>query len=566
MISFLKGLQGRQKDNITPMAGLAAPDLGAFGIKDGWSYVPPLTLPTEYAELKKTDEAAFNQKLSEALEPYRAQFATPYAAGAPFIELAQSNVLFPMMEWNWPVRRYILEQCHLAWERNPDAKQIVRLNKLFSVQNGMMRSYRSKAVEDVIEAFCCHPYNPIAEYEKSFIDALCSDGELFIRYSVGGQKNEHGIETGEEGEVVITPLRPWYIQWIQANPKNFRDVYSYRYSGSVSDSSGLNFDTFVEDIPADEIEHIAINRLPYEQRGRPELFVVLPYLEAHKRWLEDRARQNAFRGAVYHFRLSNATPAQVAAFQSAFRKPMMAGSSLVTNDQVESKTMEQLVGAGDASEDGRQIRLKVATGAGLAEYMLADGSNANLASATAQALPAIKTFGEWQDTIRDVFSRIFKRVIEENIKAGILPEQVQEEDKNGNIVMGDDGQPNMIDTCDAFDITYTDLESLDKMTAVQALLATTNAGLMSEKTATGLMPWPLDYAEQQAQIESEKQASMDSMLSGKTPIPPGIDPATGQPGQPILPPDERMGKGMTMPPQNGGEEQPQDNEKEYANG
>jgi hypothetical protein len=539
--AFIKRNTQNPESTEFPFGQSVQPSYEPWRIQDGNTYAQPAVIPQHIAEMRNSDNPAerdaFNKYITEALEPFRTQFATPYAQGAPFSELGFTTVLLPLMEWSWSARRYVLEQCHLAWERNPLAKGAVRYNRLFSVQNGHAMTYHNDKVEDILEAFRSDPRNNVKELDKMAVETLNIDGEIFIRFFVGGGENG-----GESGEVVITPLRPWYIQWIKANPQNFRDIESYRYSGTVSDGSGLNTETYNEDIPADQIHHVAVNRLIYEQRGRPELFSILPYLQGHKRWLEDRARQNAFRGAVYDVSLKNATPGQVAARAAAYKKPMMAGTVNIHNDNETFQVLEQLVGASDAAEDGRQIKLQAAVGMNLPEYMLADGSNANLASATAQQLPAIKSFAEWKDIMIDQFWKpIFNRVIDENIAAGLLPEQVPMTRSDGKPVIDEEtGEPEFIDVHDAYEVSYSSDENIDQLNAVQAILAAVNAGLMSEQTATGEMPWGLEYDIEQERIGVENQKSMNDMLSGKTPIPPGINPATGQPGMPQMPDDNSI--------------------------
>lgn len=518
----------------TPLAEFAgaqiAPELGpAWRVMDGIDYAQPPVIAAHIAE----EPELRDKYLREALEPYRTQFGSPYAQGSPFRELGFSTVLNPLMEWDWTTRRYVIEQCHLAWERHPLAKIAVRMSRVFSVQNGHAMTYTNPEVEKVLEAFRDEPMNNVRDLDKMALEALHLDGEMFIRFVEGG-----GDQGGVPGQVVIVPLRPWYIQWIKANPANFRDIESYQYVGSIADGSGTEVETYNEAIPAGEVHHVAINRLPYEQRGRPELFAVLPYLQGYKRWLEDRARQNAFRGAVYDVSLRNASAGQVAARASAYRKPMMAGTVNVHNDNEVFSVMEQLVHASDASEDGRQIRLMVAAGMGLPEYMLSDGSNANLASATAQQLPALKTFAEWKDIMIDQFWRpIFDRVIRANVEAGVLPEMVGLCRTDGEPVMGDDGQQETVSVYDAYEVSYGEDDQLDKLNAVSALLAAVNAGIMSDQTATENMPYGLEYSVEQERINAERAKSMGDMMAGRVPMPPGVDPATGLPGLPGLPPE-----------------------------
>lgn len=539
-----------------------APVFGPWNIPDGLEmYGLPRIMPghiedaiAEEAKIGGGKVTKAWATLVEATPPFQAQFASPYAQGTPVFELGSVN---PLFEWNWQTRRYVLEQCHVAYERNPLAAAIVDYFVTFSVQNGFNLTTQNKDVADLLNAFIDNPYNAVRELDKSLVASLKIDGEIFIRFFEGG-----GDEGGERGETVIVPLRPWGVQWIHANPDNWRDVIEYRYSTSISDGSGLGWKVYNEDIPAEQVLHVAINRLPYEQRGRPDLFKILPYLSAYKRWLEDRARQNAFRGGVLDVTLSNGNPGQVAAKIASYKKPAMAGSVFVHNDNEVIQVLQQLVGASDAAEDGRRLLLMIAAGARLPEYFLADGANANLASTTSQALPAMRAFADVQDImINQVWKPVFKRVIQSAVDAGLIPEMVECQSADGEPDTEMDGTAKEpIKAVDAFDITYTDLESTDITATVQAILSTMNANLMSEQTASGLMPWDLDYKQEQSLIDAEQTRRADAMLSGQRPMPPGIDPMTGMPGMPMMPadpntaPDEMSGDEEKNAPADGSED------------
>lgn len=542
-----------------------APLFGPWNIPDGLEmYSLPRVMPGHIEDAIAAEAEVGSQKtakawatLIEATPPFQAQFASPYSQGAPVFEVGSVN---PLLEWNWVTRRYVLEQCHIAYERNPLAAAIVDYFVTFSVQNGFNLTVQNKEVGDLLNTFIDNPYNSVRELDKSLVASLKIDGEIFLRFFEGG-----GDEGGESGETVIVPLRPWGVQWIHANPDNWRDIISYRYSTSISDGSGLGWKVYNEDIPAGDVLHIAVNRLPYEQRGRPDLFKILPYLSAYKRWLEDRARQNAFRGGVLDVTLSNATPGQVAGKIASYKKPAMAGSVFVHNDNEVIQVLQQLVGASDAAEDGRRLLLMIAAGARLPEYFLADGANANLASTTSQALPAMRAFADVQDIMRNqVWMPTFKRVVQSAVDAGVIPEFVECQNADGTPDTELDGTAKeLIAAVDAFDITYTDLESTDITATVQAILSTMNANLMSEQTASGLMPWDLDYKDEQAKIDAEQTRRAQAMLSGQRPMPMGIDPATGLPGEPVIPadpnaaPDETSGDEEKDAPADGdGEDNP----------
>ena len=490
---------------------------GPWQILDGVSYDLPLPMPARVAE---SDEATQKAWLGEASTAFRHQFGTPYVNQAPF----SPATISPLEEWDINTRRNILEQTHLAEERNPLAKAAIAYIKLFVVQKGHNITYRNQEVREVLDRFRDNPENNVRVADGEMLRSLLIDGELFVRYFEGD-----GTE-GAEGEVVIAPLMPWGIQWIKHAPGFIKRVISYRYEIAQDDGTGQVVNTSDEDkdIPAGEVLHVAINRSWYEQRGRPELFSILPYLRSYKEWLENRARQNFWRGALlWWVKLIRATPGQVTAKLAQYKKPPAPGSIAVTNENEEWTQFQSNIGAGDAKDDGRAMRLMVAAGMKLPEYFLADGANANLASATAQQVPALRSFGEFQDIMAEqVWTPIYRRVLEAAIDAGLLPEEIEEQDADGEPIKGpkgengENGEIKMIPTLEAFGVVYAPLEQDDPGTLVNALAVANNSGWVSDESATALLPWGLDYAVEQRRIDAERQKMMDDMAGGLIPMPP----------------------------------------------
>ena len=384
-------------------------------------YSLPLVVPDWATEEQRTNLIVSAVKEANAL--YHFAFDRPYLYKDNPLALPTAD---PLREWTWQTRKEVISRCHLAWERNPLANAAVGLTTLFSVGEGMTVTYSNKDVEAVIEEFRGNIENAVEQYEKQFSDSLQVDGELFIRF-----------HKSEDGQTVITCIPPWQILWIETERGFNRRVVSYHRQGDQNNGVPGDFEYLDEDIPADEIIHVAINRLPYETRGRPEIYRILPWLKAYKDWLEGRARQNHWRGAIlWDVSIKDATPGQVGAKRAQYKQPPSPGSLLVHNDRETWSSVESKVGASDVSEDGRQIKLMNAVGLKLPEYMLSDGQNSNLASASAQQLPALRKFVDYQDVqVYQVWTPIYKRVIENAIDAGILPEMVEEQDDDGEPIL-----------------------------------------------------------------------------------------------------------------------------------
>jgi hypothetical protein len=284
--------------------------------------------------------------------------------------------------------------------------------------------------------------------------------------------------------------------------------------------------------------HVAINRHSYELRGRPDLFVILPWLRAHKEWMEDRIRQNKWRGALlWWVKIAAAIPGLIAQKVVQYRKPPTPGSVWVTSDKEEISALTNPVGANDVSEDGRQIKLQVAVGVGLPEYMLSDGENANLASATAQQLPALWKFVDAQEIMREqVWLPILKRVIQGAVSEGGLPAQVRLEDDEGQAILDSEGQEQLVPPTDAFSVEYHDLQSDDPKTVAEALTMDLTNGLVSQQTAMTKRGYDPD--KERKLMDREEQQQRDKVGQGTQITPDSIGlPSDGQGDLAPMPPD-----------------------------
>lgn len=477
-----------------------------------------------YASLKPADKARILEDLYSRFE-----FDTPYARSYQNEKLGVPGTFTLLREWFWTERMDVLERAHQAWERNPLAKAGVSWTTRFAIGSGGTLTYKAQAVKEVLDEFINDPLNSFQSYEREFCDALQVDGEIFLRFF----KSSNGYTT-------FRPIRPWHIQWITSNPQDYKDIQTYHYVYIIYQDQPGASQLGIEDVPADEILHVAINRLPYEMRGRPDLFAILPWLKAYRDWLEERARINCRKSVYYHVKLKNAQSGQVAAMQAKFRQPPPPGSIIVTNDNVEWIVLEANIRAGEASEDGRQIKMMALMGLQIPEYFTGDGAEANLATATAQALPALKKFSDYQDILADqVWAPLFKRVIANAVKAGRItgdpvPDKddevmLQMIDTNGNPVTDETtGEPKMIKSCDAFEYAYPQIEEKDPFNLAKALQVASGSGWISDETATSEMGY--DYAKEQKNLEAEAAKRLERAMN----TPRGFNPD----GTPLPPKDQ----------------------------
>ena len=476
--------------------GAVAPNTQTF-IDDGVDYSMPLVVPEWATPEQKA--AIVKTYIAEAESTFHFQFDRPYRYSE---NLSQFPTADPLREWDFVTRKAVLARCHMAWERNPLANAAIALTTYFSVGDGLTVTYRNEQVEKILEEFRLNPENAVQQYEKSFCNDLQLDGELFIRFF----KNDE--------QVVIVPLPPWEIDWIRTERGFRKRARGYHQLGGQTDGTPGDFENIDDEIPAANVLHIAINQCSYETRGRPELFRILPWLRAYKDWLEGRARQNHWRGALlWWVKLIGGTPSQVVTKRAQYKQPPPPGSLIVSNDKEEWSEVSNKISAADVAEDGRQIKMMTAIGAQMPEYMLSDGANANLASATAQQLPALRKFSHFQDIMLwQVWQPIYQRVLETAIEAGLLPAEVEEQDAEGEPVLDADSAPKRIPAIEAFDLAAPELEEEDPKTLAEALKIAVGYGWASNETSSGRMGF--DWQIEQKKIRREEQADLERQAAG----------------------------------------------------
>lgn len=159
-------------------------------------------------------------------------------------------------------------------------------------------------------------------------------------------------------------------------------------------------------------------------RGRPMLYDPSRDIESYQMFLLYRQRLNFARAALAVVRRHvGKTPAQVRAFADRIKsgtftradsksmrwQMQMPGVGIDVTDDVELQFPSHNLGATEASEDGRSLRLLIACWFGLPEYLVSsDASNANFSSTLVAENPGIKALQSFQRYIADEFARLFR--------------------------------------------------------------------------------------------------------------------------------------------------------------
>lgn len=464
----------------------------------------------------------------------RFEFDSPYARYYNIEKLGVPGKFTLLREWTWPERFDVLERCHQAWERNPLARAGIEWTNHFVIGNGGQISYHAKEVEDVLEEFREDNVNDIKAAEREYCTGLQVDGELFTKF----YKNR-------QGRTQIVPIRPWHIHWIDTAKGNYKQPVSYHYVYTIYRSAPGQSDFGTDDVPVSQLMHVAINKFAYELRGRPDIFSILPWLKAYRDWLEERARINRRKTLYYTLTLKNASPSQIASTESQFAVPPPPGSILILNENMKLESVESHISAEQALEDGRQIKLMAISGMLLPEFYFADGANSTLASATAQSLPALRKFDDYQDVLeKRVWIPIYRRVIQNAIDAGRIPEEVAEVDDSGK----ETGKK--ISPLKGFSYEYPEIKEKDPKNLADALQIATMSGWASKTTASVKMGFDPNKEKQLIALEARETPGLVTPTAPQKPGEEKVIPSN-KPAMPFSPdqPQGQMQDRQLMPSQ-----------------
>jgi hypothetical protein len=308
--------------------------------------------------------------------------------------------------------RELLREAYLAYSTHPLAYAVIEQSVNFVLGGGARVVAADKRAQRWLDAFWHDPENALDQRIYSLCTELFLFGEQFVRFFVDPVS----------GRVVVRQLDPLDIVAIETDPQDVERVLRYRYAPPQSVATGSDLLATGEWIDAGEIARFTVNRASNALRGRSDLAPLLPWLRRYRDWLTDRVRQNRYKGSfIYDVTVQGADKSSLDQLRAEYAAaPPEPGTVLFHNETEEWKAVQPQIGAGDVRDDGRAIRLMIAAGAMIPEHYLAEGGNANRATAAEMGLPAIKRMQRRQEQFRQVLVTICRRVFEEGVRFGAI--------------------------------------------------------------------------------------------------------------------------------------------------
>lgn len=219
---------------------------------------------------------------------------------------------------------------------------------------------------------------------------------------------------------------------IETDPEDVEKVIRYWVQSRVKENE-------FRSVEAKNMLHIKLNADSDQKRGEPFMQSIMSLIRHYEQWLENRILLNKMRSAIVLIKKVEGTPTEVQNAANKIpnatntasgetKKQMVRGGTMITEGPGVTYRMEAPnINANDVKEDGRNIKLSMAAGTNLPEYVLGDASNANFASTLVAESPFVKSIQSWQIFLEYYMCQMFKMVIERAVEAGVLEAPSDEE-------------------------------------------------------------------------------------------------------------------------------------------
>ena len=302
-----------------------------------------------------------------------------------------------------------LEDTLNAWRKSFMVRRIVNLTRSYVVGSGISISSADDDVAAFVTAFWTHPKNRIARRLGPICDQLSRDGELFpilFTNAIDGMSYLR-FKTARQIRAVITDPQDYehelsYTEtlptsedrtWVSPNhPSAFPSL-------SPSDRPREGGDGGGSPLPPLML-HWAVNKPLDATRGESDLTPILPWALRYSEWLKDRVRLNRQRTRAAMLDILVADDTQVEGKRRQLRTSNPVEAGIYVHGPGEEVTMHGLnINAGQAEEDGKVLRLAIATGSNLALHYLGEGESTNYSTAKEMGEPTARFFADRQQDI-----------------------------------------------------------------------------------------------------------------------------------------------------------------------
>ena len=291
-----------------------------------------------------------------------------------------------------------------AWRKSFLIRQVVRLTTNYVVGDGIGLSSELVSVEKFIRRWWDHPMNLMDLRLPKMCDEFTRTGELFPVL----------FPSKFDGMTYIRFIPARQINEIETNPEDLEDEWAYHRLGTLKNVQGKWWKSARVAKPGEPVVlHYAVNRPIGAVRGESDLLPILPWSKRYTAWLKDRVRLNRARveGGLWDVTIDDDT--KVLDIQKKYKESPPEHGSVIVHSKGETwKPIGLNINSADVKDDGKVLRLAVATGAGIPLHFMSEGESATKATAEFMGGPTFRHYRQRQKyfgwMLKDIISHAYR--------------------------------------------------------------------------------------------------------------------------------------------------------------
>jgi hypothetical protein len=271
-----------------------------------------------------------------------------------------------------------------AWRKNFMARRIVTLTSDYVVGDSIKIMSKIPDVQQFIDEWWNHPLNRMSLRLHGMCNELTRSGEL---YPVLFPHDVKGFPY-----IRFIPARQ--IDEIRTNQDDIEHELGYHRLPNAFQLKGKWWRSrYSRENGEPFMLHYAINRAIGAKRGEGDLVPILPWLRRYTGWLQDRVRLNKARtqGGAWIVTIKDSTELETKQKQYSGKK-LEHGAIVVKGPDESWDTKELNISAHSARDDGKALRLAIASGVGYPLHYFSEGESATKGTAGEMNAPTFRHF------------------------------------------------------------------------------------------------------------------------------------------------------------------------------
>ncbi len=337
-------------------------------------------------------------------------------------------------------RLLLIKRARAAVKRNPMARQAVDLLQHYVLGSGVtVKAQNRTIVAKLIDEFISNAENRVTftshDAQKELLERAYVDGDVYLVLFVDKDKGLLRIGWLDATRVVdIIPdeenakMPKWVKAKAKASAFNFKTGEwesgpDARIGEFVYYRWWTNEDDIPKGMPKKSVQEGLVYQIAVDKSGlfgRSKLATAIDWLNAHKGFMEDRATISKAAASVAWKKKRHGSASDIANEVTKLQSSIVGdprryetnptrttASTVVENQGTSLEWVDTNTGGASADHDERKLRMMAGSGmGGIPNHYFGDEANANLATATAMELPLLKTYEDWQQTLRQAYNEI----------------------------------------------------------------------------------------------------------------------------------------------------------------